>query len=426
MRSILLILTVLTRGCRIVVVPQLPKLEGRVRFPSPAQKHNKTPCRPETITPSGLPGKKLQRARVIGTKKQISNEDLRATELNYQQIIDHACEGVLIHVDDRIRYVNQRMSTMLGYENIVDLLDSSVSDLVQESRRSISRELESNMLDENDGLTSIEEVYVKKDGSPLSVEISVYPIIFRDENAVQVIARDITERKKVEAEIWEYQSMLKRVASDLILAEESEKRKLAIVLHDHLGQSLAMAKIKISGLMNALDGEEQKEKLKAIEDDISAAVKQTRSLTNDLSPPVLHELGLIVAIRWRMDKFMTDTGIDANYEHNVDSVTLRDEQSIILFRSTDEILNNIVKHAEASQVKIMVDVDRSSMIIMISDDGKGFDLSILNPEKRRNDSFGLFSIKERLEYLGGVLDIQSEPKKGTRVILSIPISSGGA
>ncbi|MCF7807528.1 MAG: PAS domain-containing sensor histidine kinase [Candidatus Marinimicrobia bacterium] len=315
---------------------------------------------------------------------------------------------------------------MLGHENPVDLLDSAVSDLVHESRRGISHDLEISMLNENEGLTSIEEVYIRKDGSPISVEISVYPIIFREENAVQIIARDITERKKVEAEIWEYQNMLKRVASDLILAEESERRKLAIVLHDQLGQSLAMAKIKISGLMSTLDGVEQQDKLKAIEADISAAVKQTRSLTNDLSPPVLHELGLIVAIRWRLDKFMNETGISTKYDHNVDTVTLRDEQSIILFGSADEILNNIVKHANAGQVNVMVDVQSSSLILMISDDGQGFDLSILNPENRRNDSFGLFSIKERLEYLGGVLDVQSQPKQGTRVILSIPISSGGA
>lgn len=318
------------------------------------------------------------------------------------------------------------MASMLGHENPVDLLDSAVSDLVHESRRGISHDLEISMLNENEGLTSIEEVYIRKDGSPISVEISVYPIIFREENAVQIIARDITERKKVEAEIWEYQNMLKRVASDLILAEESERRKLAIVLHDQLGQSLAMAKIKISGLMSTLDGVEQQDKLKAIEADISAAVKQTRSLTNDLSPPVLHELGLIVAIRWRLDKFMNETGISTKYDHNVDTVTLRDEQSIILFGSADEILNNIVKHANAGQVNVMVDVQSSSLILMISDDGQGFDLSILNPENRRNDSFGLFSIKERLEYLGGVLDVQSQPKQGTRVILSIPISSGGA
>ena len=314
---------------------------------------------------------------------------------------------------------------MLGYAAPADLIGTKVSELVTESRRMISRELEQSMLDNQMDLSSIEEVYVRKDGSSLSVEVSVLPIQFDGVNAVQVIARDITERKKVEAEIWEYQNMLKRVSSDLILAEESEKRKLAIILHDHLGQSLAMAKIKITGLMASLGSEEQKEQLRAIAADISDAVKQTRSLTNDLSPPVLHELGLVVAIKWRLEKFTVDTGIETSYEHEDESIKLRDEQAIILFRSTDEILNNIVKHADASRVDVRISTGHFDLSITVKDNGKGFDLSILDPEKRKNDSFGLFSIKERLEYLGGVLDIRSEPNQGTQVLLNIPVASGG-
>jgi len=377
-----------------------------------------------TVSSFNLATHRLKEEKIDSTQNTAPKQ-LIGSEENFHRIIDHACEGIIIHIEDKIQYVNQKLVDMLAYESPSELIGSTVSELVSESRRSISRELEKSMLEDAAELPSIEEVYIRKDGTPLSVEVSVLPIQFNGVKAVQIIARDITERKKVEAEIWEYQNMLKRVSSDLILAEESEKRKLAIILHDHLGQSLAMARIKITGLMGDLQDEDQLDKLRAIEDDITTAVKQTRSLTNDLSPPVLHELGLIVALKWRLEKFTQERGLETSYVHDVDHVNLRAEQSIILFRSTDELLSNVVKHSGASSVDVSISTDAFNLMIMVSDNGKGFDLSVLDPEKRRNDSFGLFSIKERLEYLGGVLDIRSEPNRGTQVILSIPVASGG-
>jgi len=226
----------------------------------------------------------------------------------------------------------------------------------------------------------------------------------------------------VEAEIWEYQNMLKQLSSDLILVEEAQRRHLAIALHDHLGQSLAMAKIKMAGLLNSLQDKALLAKLKAIEADITDAVKQTRSLTYELSPPVLHELGLLEALEWRLEKIRLETDIETSYEHNLEKIKLRNEQEVMLFRSVDEILKNIIKHASATKVTITAQATRYSFSLTVADNGKGFDTSILTPGQRRKDSFGLFSIKERLEYLGGVLDIQSEQGAGTRVILNVPVS----
>jgi len=340
---------------------------------------------------------------------------------NYYKIIELAREGITIHRDGIILYVNPRLLEMLGYTTADDLLGRETTALVQIARREISRELEQTMLEETENLFSVEDVYQRQDGQPLPVEVSAIPIQYQGEPAVQIIARDISERKKVEAEIWEYQNMLKRLSSDLILAEEAQRRNLAIVLHDHLGQSLAMAKIKIAGILNKTEDQALQQQLKAIEKDISDAVKQTRSITYELSPPVLHELGLIVAIEWRLEKFSEEQGIRTSYEHNVDTIDLRTEQMVILFRSFDEVLKNIIKHAEADIVLVTVQATRYSFTIRIQDNGKGFDTAILKPQQLKVGSFGLFSIKERLEYLGGVLDIQSGTSGGTVVTLTVPV-----
>ena len=346
-------------------------------------------------------------------------------EDNYRRIIDLAREGVCIHVDDTIVYVNHKLVDMLGYEDGSELLDHSAVELVEPTRREISKELEATMLSERDELFSIEDVYTTRDGKLLPVEVSAIPIHYQGKPAVQIIARDISERKKVEAEIWEYQNMLKRLSSDLILAEEAQRRNLAIVLHDHLGQSLAMAKIKMAGVLNSIEDEDLKLKLKAIETDISDAVKQTRSITYELSPPVLHELGLIEALEWRLEKFHEETSIKTSYDHNVDTIELRNEQEVILFRSFDEILKNIIKHAEANIVLITAQATKYSFLLKIQDNGKGFDTGILKPQQRKTGSFGLFSIKERIEYLGGILDIQSGDGGGTLVTLNVPVSLEG-
>ncbi len=314
---------------------------------------------------------------------------------------------------------------MLGFETPDELIGRSITDLVEPARREISKQLEAVMVAESDDLISMEDVYQCKNGRLLPVEVSAIPIQYQGDPAIQITARDISESKKVEAEIWEYQNMLKRLSSDLILAEEAQRRHLAIVLHDHLGQSLAMAKIKIAGLLNSMDDETQIAKLKAIDMDIRDAVKQTRSITYELSPPVLHELGLIEALEWRLEKVRLESAIETSYEHNLDNIKLRNEQEVILFRSVDEVLKNVIKHAEASQVMITAQATRYSFSVSVEDDGVGFDTSILSPEHRRTESFGLFSIKERIEYLGGVLDIQSERGNGTTVILNIPVSLEG-
>ncbi len=346
-------------------------------------------------------------------------------EENYHKMIELAREGVAIYVDGIIVYANQKLVEMLGVDQSSDLIGQAANSLIQESRRTISRELEQMMLANSEELFSVEDVFERKDGRLVPVEVSAIPIQYQGSPAVQIIARDISERKKVEAEIWEYQNMLKQLSSDLILAEEAQRRDLAIVLHDHLGQSLAMARIKLAGVLNTVKDEELTQKLQAIEQDISDAVKQTRSITYELSPPVLHELGLIIALEWRLDKFTAETGIKTTYDPSQETVTLRDEQEIILFRSVDEVLKNIIKHAAANQVLVTTQTTRYSFEIKIQDNGKGFDTDLLKPQQRKIDSFGLFSIKERLEYLGGVLDIQSDPGGGTVVTLIVPVSLEG-
>ncbi|MBC8376957.1 MAG: PAS domain-containing sensor histidine kinase [FCB group bacterium] len=328
-------------------------------------------------------------------------------------------------MDEKIVFVNRRLIEMLGYENASDLLGKSITDLVEPIRREISKQLEATMIAQSDDLFSIEDVYECKNGQLLPVEVSAIAIRYQGSPAIQITARDISERKKVEAEIWEYQDMLKRLSSDLILAEEAQRRHLAIVLHDHLGQSLAMAKIKMAGLLNAIKDPDLQAKLKAINTDIADAVKQTRSITYELSPPVLHELGLVEALEWRLEKVKLENNIVTSYKHNLKNIRLRSEQEVILFRSVDEILKNVVKHSGATNVSITADATRYSFSVCVADNGKGFDTSILTPEQRPSDSFGLFSIKERIEYLGGVLDIQSEQGGGTMVILNVPVSLEG-
>ena len=364
----------------------------------------------------------LMRNAIINVLDPKQKSNLTEGEENYHRVIDLAREGIAIHVDEKIVFVNRRLIEMLKYDDSDELIGKSISDLVDPFRREISRQLEATMIADSDNLFSIEDVYETKNGQFLPVEVSAIPIRYQGSPAIQITARDISESKKIEAEIWEYQDMLKQSTSDLILAEEAQRRHLAIVLHDHLGQSLAMAKIKMAGLLNSIQDETLLSKLKAIETDISDAVKQTRSITYELSPPILHELGLIEALEWRLEKIRLESDIETSYTHNLDNIKLRNEQEVILFRSVDEILKNVIKHAAATRVDITSEATKYSFSVSIQDDGKGFDTSILAPERRLRDSFGLFSIKERIEYLGGVLDIRSEKGNGTIVILNIPVS----
>ena len=252
------------------------------------------------------------------------------------------------------------------------------------------------------------------------LEIRVKERTLELEKTVDVLRDEISRRVEAEKKIRADQKLLRSLTAELVLTEERERHNIATELHDSLGPMLAFAKRELTFLQKSVP-EKTAESLNTISLNTGQAIKQIRDLIFELSPPALYTLGFELAIEELAENFCQEQKLKVFFENSDEPKPLTDPVKILLYRFIRELLINIAKHAEAKTVQITLSKDRNNIKIAVKDDGKGFDISSLDSKSSRSKGFGLFSIRERLAHIGGVLDIQSETGKGTKVVLQAPL-----
>lgn len=284
-----------------------------------------------------------------------------------------------------------------------------------------------------------ETVRIHKDGSQVLVSLTVSPI--KDATG-QIIgasksARDITERKRIEEDLkaltleldsrvsqrtralTDSQDRLRGLATQLSLAEERVRRSLATELHDYLGQLLVVCRMKLN-LAQHGPAEQRDQPLHDADRLLHDAITYTRSLVAQLTPPVLREFGLIMGLMWLAEQ-MKQHGLTVGMTLNVPAVELSEEHAILVFQSVRELLMNIVKHAGTTDATLTVDLAQEALVVTVQDRGRGFDPSA--EPSTTEPHFGLFSIRERMEAVGGDLSLSSVPGEGTTARLSLVVQS---
>ncbi len=247
--------------------------------------------------------------------------------------------------------------------------------------------------------------------------------IYRQSQQTQMILlaiMDITVRKEQERKIQEHQRELATLTEELLLTEERERRRLALLLHDSIGQSLAFSKREI-GVLQKSSPDEVRKALEYVKEQIDDAIRQTRSLTFELSPTTLHTFGLEAAVEELTEQYAQRAGFQYHFEATEDDKPLSEQIKALLYRASRELLTNISKHAQASNVFIRIDRVDNSIRIVIEDDGKGFEIARLDEIIHQQQGFGLFSIRERLTHVGGTFAVESTPGRGTKVTLVAPL-----
>ena len=268
-----------------------------------------------------------------------------------------------------------------------------------------------------------EVLFRKKSGEvfPAEVRVSLFRLNGRLVRVTGIV-KDISERKKKEHELERYQQRLKALTSQLTIAEENERRSIAADLHDHVGQSLALARMQIASVRKRVTEPGQTAVLDEISDTLHKTLHQTRELIYGLSPPQLNEIGLFAAIReWLEEQVEKRQGIQTECIDNGPELKLVQDLRAILFRCVCELLTNVVKHAQATRVKVDFNRVNDLLEIIISDNGCGFDAGATEQFLTPKGGFGLFSVRERMADFGGAAEISSEPGQGTQVILRVPV-----
>ena len=223
-----------------------------------------------------------------------------------------------------------------------------------------------------------------------------------------------------------HQQHLRRLTSELAIAEARERRVIAEDLHDHLGQSLAFVKLSISQFRGNAIFCGFEEKIDEIMSLLDQTIQYTRNLTVAISPPVLFDLGLGAALEWLGERFQKQHGLQIVVT-GADSVgDIPEELRITLFKAVQELLANVVKHARATEVKVLASRANGEVLLVVADNGCGFDFESLPRSGNHNNRFGLFNIQERMQFCGGAMGTRSQLGKGTSITLRLRVEERNA
>lgn len=214
---------------------------------------------------------------------------------------------------------------------------------------------------------------------------------------------------------------LRRLATELSLAEARKNREIAVDLHDHVIQEFAFIKLRVLQFRGdaVFCGFEQRfDEIIAL---LERAIQFTRKLTFEISTPILYELGLPAALEWLAEQYAQRHSLHIEVSVRDQRQQLPEEIRITLFRCVQELLTNVVKYAQAKCVAIEVSAENFKYSITATDDGAGFDTRQLEDPSKIREGFGLFSIRERLRYFGGTMSLNSTIGRGTTVVLYVPV-----
>jgi len=282
------------------------------------------------------------------------------------------------------------------------------------------------------GTYDVEYRLLRPDGSVRWIHDRAFPIRAECGRVYRVagISEDVTATKETELSLRkseeenrrardEIEALRRRqvesLASELLLAEERERRELAVDLHDGLNQTIALSRLKLGQLGGRVDGAVRRE-IQEITALVDQANQSARSLTFQLSPPILHDLGFEPALQWLVEDVGRTYRLDVSLEGPEDPSPLSERIRVLLFRAVRELLINVAKHAGATRTRVHLERGERAIRIAVEDDGQAFD-----PRFVGSRGLGLSTIRERLSHLGGEMSITSAAGRGTCVTLVAPL-----
>jgi PAS domain S-box-containing protein len=364
------------------------------------------------------------------TERKAAEEALRESEARLSAISEASFDGIIIHGNSKIIEVNEAFANMYGY-TVPELVGKPLLDLyVQESHDVISYHV-------GNGLENPYEVTaIRKDGSRFLAEVRGRNTIYKGMKVRGGTHRDITERKRAEEELRrlnenleklvdERTEKLRRLAGELTLVEQRERKQLGRILHDGLQQYLVAAKMQLNGLHERIQNEGRKQEAHAIGHLLDEAVQVSRNLAAELSPPILHDGGIVAGLEWLSRWTLQKHGLKVRVVNGAEAPLLAEDVKVLVFECVRELLLNVVKHSGVREAEIRLCRTQDELLqVTVEDNGRGFDPALLNAcPSLDTGGYGLFSIRERIQLSGGDLEAYSTPGKGARLTLTVPIAN---
>jgi PAS domain S-box-containing protein len=349
---------------------------------------------------------------------------LRESEERYR-LMAESVQDVIFSLDrvGRLLFVNRRAEVVSGY-SVEELVGRICIRFLSSASRLVVRRMLGNSLPQaiRQGMETEVEL-VSRRGERRVLEVKLVEVLDSSQRQqFYGVARDITQRKEAEQRLLDYQGQLRSLASQLSLTEARERKRIAADLHDRIGQALSLTRIKL-GTLKAGTGSAKR--IASIEETIGlieVTIREVRTLIFELSSPLLYEVGLKAALEQMVEQFQDQHGIPISLEDDGRPKPVSIDGSVVLFQAVRELMLNVVKHANAHRIRVSMNRHNEWLEITVQDDGGGFDVGRDAFKPGRQGGYGLFSIRERLEYLGGSLSVESVPGRGTRAALALGLN----
>jgi len=370
------------------------------------------------------------------TERKRLEESLRESEERFRAFFELAAVGAVQAepATGRFLQVNQRFCEIVGYSR-EELSSKTFLDLTHPDDREDDWQRFVRLMHGEIPEYVSEKRYLRKDGEAVWVHASVTLTRDAQGNPLRSIGvvQDITERRRAEQQlktlndtleqrVIQRTSQLRALASQLSQAEQQERHRLSETLHDHLQQLLIAARLKIAGLADRLPDDALRKTVAHAEELLEESIAESRSLGAELSPPILYEQGLAAGLEWLARHIGQKYGLAVETQADPKAEPAGEGVRVFLFQAVRELLLNVVEHAETNHAWVTMTLGSGSQVqIEVRDGGAGFDpASLKDREATAGGVFGLFSIRERLEALGGHLQTVAEPGKGTKMVMLAP------
>jgi PAS domain S-box-containing protein len=379
-------------------------------------------------------------AVVVSGRKGLQIYSLTSAETSYRLIVESMKEAALtVALDGRILYSNAQFGEMLGVP-----LEQIIGHPLREFLTASNQVVAGTLLDRT-RRASVKQrlVFTGAQGKEVPVHVSAHRLDEPDDSTVCIVAADLTEleaavvesdrlvrklrqevarRQIAEAVLRQRGEQLRMLASQLTLTEQRERRRLATVLHDELQQLLVAARFHLTNLDRARKSDLHQNASEAA-GLIDKAVACSRSLTAELSPPNLQHGELVEDLEWLVVWMHRKYDLTVDLRVDTNGVAMKGDLAVLLFQSVRELLCNTVKHAGVRKAWVEIQNNGDHIHVTVRDRGTGFDPDAVVPDFDGHGGFGLFSIRERLDFLGGQMEIKSAVGRGSRITLKVPCRS---
>ncbi len=365
--------------------------------------------------------------------------ELKRTEENlklFSQAIEEAMDGIqIVDLEGQIIYSNTAVEEIYGYSS-GEIIGKHVSELNVDNE--LARKVIIPSIKET-GRWSGELTVRHKEGHefPIWLSASMVKNDAGEPIAMLGIIRDVTRRKRAEevlrrshdeleilvaertAELTMVNDQLRNLSAYLQNARENERTMIAREIHDELGQSLTALKMDLSLLRKRLPKGDRPviEKTESMARLIETTIRSVKKISTDLRPGILDHLGLIAAIEWQAEEFEKRTGIRCVVSFDPEEVILDKDRTTTVFRIFQEALTNVARHAKATEISVLLNMQADGLMLQVRDNGRG----ITEKQATAPKSLGLIGVRERVYYWGGTLTIDGSRNKGTTITVQIPL-----